>query len=297
MPRIAVLGGTGYLASLIQSQNKIKKNKFIFFSRKKNSKNYINYFSSKKTQKILNNFDCIIHLLGPDQIQLKKNKNLIYKKKKITSFICDICIENNIKLIYVSSLQVYKSYGKSDIFINSKINKKDSYSYSHFLSEKIIKNKFINKKNMFIILRTGNVFGLKKNENLKNINNNLIHSFCHLSIIKKKIKVKNGYVQRTFIPSRIFVNLVNTIINKKLFKNSIINFSYKIYNLKNIAKLIQKRCKVLFNLDSEIEIENFFNKKKIKIYMNKNFKLKYSHKNFLIEIDQILINLKKYFFR
>ena len=34
MPRIAVLGGTGYLASLIKNQNNIKKNNYIFFSRK-----------------------------------------------------------------------------------------------------------------------------------------------------------------------------------------------------------------------------------------------------------------------
>ena len=32
MPRIAVFGGTGYLASLIKNQNNDKKNKYIFFS-------------------------------------------------------------------------------------------------------------------------------------------------------------------------------------------------------------------------------------------------------------------------
>ena len=48
MPRIAVFGGTGYLASLIKNQNNIKKNKYIFFSRKKTSKNYINHSSLKK---------------------------------------------------------------------------------------------------------------------------------------------------------------------------------------------------------------------------------------------------------
>ena len=45
MPKIAVFGGTGYLASLIKNQNNVKKNEYIFFSRKKTSKNYINYSS------------------------------------------------------------------------------------------------------------------------------------------------------------------------------------------------------------------------------------------------------------
>ena len=48
MSRIAVFGGTGYLASLIKNQNNVKKNKYIFFSRKKTSRNYINYLSLKK---------------------------------------------------------------------------------------------------------------------------------------------------------------------------------------------------------------------------------------------------------
>ena len=82
MPRIAVLGGTGYLASLIKNQNNIKKNNYTFFSRKKGTKNYINFLSLKKNLDILKNFDFIIHLAGPNQNQLKRNKRLIEKKMK-----------------------------------------------------------------------------------------------------------------------------------------------------------------------------------------------------------------------
>ena len=112
MPRIAVFGGTGYLASLIKNQNYIKKNEFTFFSRKKASKNYINYLSFKKKFKNFKNFDFIIHLAGPNQNDLKTNKSLIKKKNLITSNICDLCLHENIKLIYISSLRVYENYGK-----------------------------------------------------------------------------------------------------------------------------------------------------------------------------------------
>ena len=40
MIRIAVLGGTGYLATLIKNQNNIRKNKYFFFSRKKSVKSH-----------------------------------------------------------------------------------------------------------------------------------------------------------------------------------------------------------------------------------------------------------------
>lgn len=185
MTKVAVLGGTGYLASIIKSYNTKKKNKFIFFSRKKNSKFYLNNILEKKNTKILSDLKIIIHLAGPNQLQLKKNVSLIKEKNYITEKICDLCLKNNLKLIYISSMQVYSNYGKVDIYNNSKIDLKKSYSKSHIESEKIINQKFINKKNMFTIIRLGNVFGFKKYKNIREVNNNLINGFC-ISALKKK---------------------------------------------------------------------------------------------------------------
>ena len=108
MPRIAVFGGTGYLASIIKHQNNIKKNRYVFFSRKKNEKNYINFLTKKENYNFLKKFDFILHLAGPSQNQLKRNKKLILKKNQLTAKICDLCLQYNIKLIYVSSMQVYR---------------------------------------------------------------------------------------------------------------------------------------------------------------------------------------------
>ena len=79
MPRIAVFGGTGYLASLIKNQNNIKKNQYIFFSRKKNSKNYINYSTLNKNLDIFKNFDFVYsEILVPFYLLMYpyKTKNL-----------------------------------------------------------------------------------------------------------------------------------------------------------------------------------------------------------------------------
>ena len=183
MPKIAVLGGSGYLASLIKNQNNVEKNRYIFFSRKKKSKDYVYYSSNKKN---LKNLDFIVHLAGPNQDQIKNNERLIKQKNLMTSRICDLCLTNNIKLIYISSMQVYKDYGKKNITVKSKINLKNLYSKSHYESEKIILQKFLKSKKMFTILRMGNVFGFKKNNNYKQIESNLIHSFCFMALKKKK---------------------------------------------------------------------------------------------------------------
>jgi len=293
MPRIAVFGGTGYLASLIKNQNNIKRNKYTFFSRKKGTKNYINFLSLKKNLDILKNFDFIIHLAGPNQDQLKRNKKLIEKKNEITSMICDVCLANNIKLIYISSMQVYKDYGINNLSINSKINLKNPYSKSHYDSEKIILEKFLNYKKMFIILRMGNVFGFTKSNNSKDIDSNLIHSLCNMALKKEKILINNGSIRRTFIPSQIFVKVINSIIKKNFFKNLIINISYKNLNLKDIAHIIQKRFELAFNLNIDITIKKFSYNKNFSIYSNQNFRFNPINKNFYNEIDQILKLIKK----
>lgn len=293
MSKIAVFGGTGYLASIIKNQKKIKKNNYIFFSRKKVIKNYINYFSLKKNSNLFKNFDFAIHLVGSNQNQLKRNKNLIKKKNQITSNICDLCLENNIRLIYLSSLQVYRDYGKKNLSINSKINLKNPYSKAHFESEKIIIKKFSKKKKMFTILRMGNVFGFKKYKSLREIRDNLIHNLCYTAIQKKNIFIQKGNIQRTFIPSHIFVKVIDLIIKKKLFDNSVVNFSYKNFYLKEIAEIIQKRIKLNFNIYINIKINSLQYKKKFLINQQRNFKFKPLNKIFYKEIDQVLNFISK----
>ena len=73
-----------------------------------------------------------------------------------------------------------------------------------------------------------------------------------------------------------------------MFKNSIENISYKNFNLKDIAKIIQKRFKILFNSFIEVKMRKFRYEKKFKIYPNRNFKLDINNNKIYFEIDQIL---------
>ena len=293
MPKIAVFGGTGYLASILKNQNNLGKIKYIFFSRNRNLKNIIKYSSLKKNSNFLRDFDLVIHMSGPNQNQLKKNKNLIKKKDQTTSNICDLCLAYKLRLIYISSMQVYKFYGKKNININSKKNMESLYSKSHLQSEKIISSKFINHKQMYTIMRVGNVFGFKKYTNYKEIKNNLIHNLCYLALKKKKISIINGSIQRNFVPSQIFAQFIKYVINKKFFKNSRINIFYQTYNLFDISKLIQKRIKIKLNIDTRILIKNSKPVKKFKIYTNRKFKINPNKTKFINEIDQILISIMK----
>ena len=75
MPKIAVIGGTGYLASLIKNQNKLKNNKFFLFVAKKNRK-IILTSQILKNKDFFKNFDFIVHLLGPNKKPNRKKNRI-----------------------------------------------------------------------------------------------------------------------------------------------------------------------------------------------------------------------------
>ena len=100
-------------------------------------------------------------------------------------------------------------------------------------------------------------FVSSKYENQREIHSNLIHSLCEMALKKKKILIKNGSIRRTFVPSQIFMKVINSLIKRKFFKNSIINIFYKNYNLKDISHIIQKRSKLALNLTVGIIIKKF----------------------------------------
>jgi len=145
---------------------------------------------------------------------------------------------------------------------------------------------------MFIILRIGNVFGFRKYENLREIHNNLIHGFCISALKNKKIIIKNGFIYRSLIPSKTFVQTLNFLIKQNFLKNSIENFFYKNLSLENIARLIQKRIKLLFNLSIKVVIKKFNSKKSFIKINNQPLKLSSIDNKIYFEIDQILKNKK-----
>ena len=189
-------------------------------------------------------------------------------------------------------MQIYENYGKSNLSTNSKINLRSFYAKSHYESERIILKKFFNYKHMFTILRMGNVFGYRKYVDLRELNNNIIHDFCRLALKQNFFLVKNGSIQRTFIPSQMFINVINYTIIKRIFNNSIINISYKNYNLKDIALIIQKRFKLIFNSSISVKIKKFKYEKKFSVYSNHNYKFKFIVKKIYDEVDQVLKNIK-----
>ena len=291
--KIAVIGGNGYLASILKDY-KSKKYNFIFFSQQSSTDTQkINFTSFKNLNEQLKNFKYIIHLVGMNKINASNTKNKSLNiKKNVTEKICKICKRNKIKLIYISSIQIYKNFEKlKKIQTRCLIDKKNAYSKSHALAEDIIINHFNNDKNNFIIVRLANVFGHRRS--MKKINNeNIVNNFCYNALKKGIIYLKKPSLCRNFIPSRVFINLITKILSAKNLNNNVTNFGYKTYDLKKISEIISKRFMYIFKFKIKIKYKKYNKQEVFKIENNK-YKMTFNKTIFYKEIDQTLKSLNE----
>ena len=302
---VFICGGSGYLGGVIANAL-CKKNNVIVGTRfPKNIKNYnkkikiikINYLSKKSLQKALKNIDVIFHLVGMNkQSSIDNPKKSLELKKKVTLNIAEAARKNNCsKLIYLSSIQVYKNFFfKKIISENSKIFPSNSYSKAHLNAEKIL---YLNKKNLnnIIIIRSSSIFGTNIINKSKELLFTLVNNFCYQAVKNKKIIVKDRNIVRNFVPSSILIKFINIILKKKFLKNyQIYNLGYKSFSLEEICNLIIERYNKLFNTHCELILRNKKNNENNIIVFTsllKNFK--FSKKIFFNELDNLLKIFKK----
>ena len=205
-------------------------------------KNLLKFFKKKKidlikvqSEKILKqniNFKNVSHILHVGFDMRKKNIN-INKQLKIMKNICQIGLDNNIKVIFLSS----SSYGKKN---NRKIIIKSKYHEAKNICEKYLIQK--SKNNLkYIILRVFNLYGPGQKKGY-------IISDALLRLRKnknKKIEIKNNQNSRDFIfiddlVSAIFNCIKYKVNNKILEVGSGKSYSVK-FIYKKIADLLNKK--------------------------------------------------------
>ena len=300
---ILICGGSGYLGGLIA--NSLCKNHNIIVGTRKleKIKNYkkiikfqkINFnllkFSNYKNKKI----DLIIHLVGMNKSESINNpKKSLKLKQKATLNIVKLAKMNNSKIVYFSSIQVYKNFDKKK-FIDekSKLNNSNSYVKGHLMAENILFTE-LKDTNKLIILRLSSVFGTNILNSSKELMFTLANNFCFQGIKKKNITVENPFLVRNFLPSQILIKYLNLIISKKFKKNKIFNLGYKSFTLEMLSNIIKERSEKLLKKKC---ILNFKNKKKINKYLlvyKSNFlNFKYNKLIFIKEIDNLLKLFKK----
>ena len=301
-----ICGGSGYLAGslakeLSKDYNVILGTRFPkkIKTFKKNIKiKKINYLSTKSLIKSFKNIDVVFHFVGMSKKESlkKKNESINFKKKITRNIITAASINKCSKLVYLSSIHVYKDSDKKEyISEKSKIETKDAYTKAHFAAEKILlKKKNLNIKNI-VVIRTANIFGINIINNSKELFNNLANNFCYQAVKFNKITIQDHNVVRNFVPLKIFIKFIKIIILKKNLKNlNLFNLGYKSFSFGSLCKLISVRYSKLYKRDCNL----IFLKKYSKINKNNNFyssfkNFKYSKNIINKELDNILKIFKK----
>jgi nucleoside-diphosphate-sugar epimerase len=302
--KVVILGGSGYLGFALanylsvffkitlctRSLDRVKsiKKKCLIVKN--------NYLDIKQLEKVIRGHDVVIHSVGMSSVQISKNNSGLKLKKTITQNVVTACNNQNVKkLIYFSTIQVYKNYEKSkSINEKSKIfSKNNIYCKSHIEAEKIIINK--NNKTNYVIIRLASIFGFNILQAMGEQSKTIINNICKTLVLNKKIEIQNPNTVRNFLPISIFLKNIRKIINQNQ-KYSIVNIGYKTYSLFDISLLISK-C---YERIVKEKVKYYFSKKKSKkknLFKYKSLHLKNLYKKtvFTNEIcNMINIYRKKY---
>ena len=293
--KIVILGGSGYLASCLCFYLK-KKNKIILGTRNIKKIKYkfknveireVNYLSYKSIENILDKTDYVFHLVGANSKFSENNKKKsLDLKKKTTKILLKACSKTNSKIIYFSTLKVYKNSNKLNINEGSKVKGSNQYVKNHIIAENLILKDIKKNKTKHKIIRLSSVFGFPIFYKSKEVFNLIINSMCLESVKKKKISIKDPSTIRDFYPSSMFESMSKFFFSNK--KNNILNFGYETHSLFSIAQIIQKSCVKTLGFRPKIDAIPYTEKKKLPLFQSKYLKQKKNKKNIKNEISNLL---------
>lgn len=179
--------------------------------------------------------DTIVHLANPRIYTLKESmgKTLVMLKN-----VLDVCRENNIKLIFVSTWMVYSGYISQSLKINESFElfARGTYGETKYLSEKLVELYKKNYKLETAILRSAPVYGQGSDKP------KFIYNFIDKALQNKNItthKYQNGFPKMDLLHLDDFVRAIVMAIENN-FTGELNLGSGRLHSTKDIAEMIIK---------------------------------------------------------
>lgn len=271
--------GTGYVAQYLK--NDINQ----YFNTKILSGRNLSY------KRKITNIDVVIHAIGLSREKcLTDPKKSFFLKKKITNKVIKFCLYNKIpKIIYISSIHVYKKDLLGNIDERSKCTSSHPHALSHLIAENILKKNSSSKLKV-IIIRLANLFGI--NNSKKNISTPALNKIMQNFMLNKKVNISNKFDLRNVVPMNYFIFIISKLL---LFNNKfqIINVGYKSYFFIDILKILISRIKKHFNYLPKLQISEGNYVKKSLNFKSLFLKKTNSQKFLIKEIDSSIKFLAK----
>lgn len=240
------------------------------------------------------NISRIIHCAAINELEINSSiQNTYDMNVTFTRQLCDLAIKNNIKeFIYISTFHVYGKY-EGQISTELPCQPINDYGLTHYLSEQIIKNCFMNTDISSLVLRPTNIYGLPSSLGKFNRWTLVPFAFIKEAIDHRKITLKsNGSQLRNFVD---FENLLYDNFSHKEFKIIDI-FGEDTLSVLEFANKIAEQLFEKHNLEIEVIVpeKNAISKKE-KLVFDKTFKKQIlgSLDKFIYDFSNAYIDFKK----
>ena len=251
--KILVMGASGFIGkSLI---NQLSKKHFViglFNNNEIKSKNRNVKLFRANLLKVIQikdlDIDVIVHCANYTPANHKKSIFLKKKNNKIMTNILKFAVRRDIsKIIYFSSIGIYKIKNKSTISEKSKVDLTDHYSISKIQDEKIIKKwTKKNKDRKLLIIRTPGVVGFGAHGNFIS---NLFKKIKSTKLIDLKIhnlNLKFNNIIHIKTVGIFLIRYLNNFKKKILILNLASSKPIKIKSIVDIAaKYFKKKIKLI----------------------------------------------------
>jgi len=263
--KILIVGGLGYLGARLANYL-LSKNFDVFISSSRKDATLpkqldgskLLYFDFSNSEQICQNIADINHavfLASPDFDASKKNpeKSIKFHTEYFYNFLHALSRTSINYFIYVSTSHVYGSQ-TSLIDEKSLTFPKNTYSYSHKLSEEIILKYFHREELNGAILRASNIFGkpLFDSDSCWKL---FVNDVSKQAVLNNKIFINSDPdIVRDFITIDSFILAIHKLISTEMYSSSpIFNLgSGNSSSLYEMASLVKDRVKVCLGKDIEI---------------------------------------------
>lgn len=302
---ILITGATGYLGGcIIDYLNNNYPNNNLYLATRKNdfpvNSNYTKVKIDWEDELSITNacigIDVIVHTAGFNSKQSDIfNFEAFDFNCFITHTLLKVAIRQQVKkFIYLSTYHVYSDNLNKNYNENHSTTALNPYALSKRCGEISIEYAISQKYITGNILRISNGFGTPKNEN-QECWSLFINQLCKQAVQKNNIEIKSKYnIKRNFISTNILSEIICKFILNDCSESIIYNIGYsKCYTLLEVAEIIKKRYKYLYNEQISLTIDKNFIKDVKNKYFNFNINrlskiYKIQNDSFINDIDELI---------
>lgn len=227
---VLLTGGSGFLGTALR---KTRQDKFNIFAPSRQKIDLLSGYIDLDLIVKENNIKCLIHFANPRIYSINRSMG---ETLTMLKNVLDVCKENKIKLIYLSTWEIYSGYTKKSLVASETLKPfpKGTYGETKYFCEKLIQLYKENFGIKYAIIRSSPVYGLGS-DSPKFIFNFLKKAINNEDIVTHKYF--NGFPHLDLLHIRDIINVISSCLECD-YAGELNVGSGKLISTADVAKII-----------------------------------------------------------